>query len=62
MKLKSLSFWISAVFHPLLMATYGCLLIFFFNQEYHFRLLDSLGCKMEDHPDRFSFLLSFSGH
>jgi len=45
MKLKSLSFWISAVFHPLLMATYGCLLIFFSIKNTIFDYLTPLGVK-----------------
>lgn len=45
MKLKSASFWISAVFHPMLMATYGCLLIFFAIQNTIFDYLTPLGVK-----------------
>ena len=45
MKLKSLSFWISAVFHPLVMATYGCLLIFFSIKNTIFDYLTPLGVK-----------------
>lgn len=45
MKLQSASFWISVLFHPLLMATYGCLVIFFVIQNTIFDYLTPFGVK-----------------
>ncbi|MBK9285331.1 MAG: hypothetical protein IPM51_13600 [Sphingobacteriaceae bacterium] len=43
--MKSLAFWISVILHPLLMASYGCLFIFFIIQNTIFDYLTPFGLK-----------------